>query len=144
MNAVSGAWEEGQGLDMENYTDLTYNKIGSNWVNRKGSTAWSTAGGDFYTDSSSSFEQRFEEGTEDLEINVTTIVEQWINSDGNVLGSKDNHGFLIKLSGAFEASSSSNLAGAAKSYYTKKFFARSSEFFFKRPKIEARWDSSRS
>jgi hypothetical protein len=82
-------------------------------------------------------------GTEDLEIDVTTIVEQWINSGGNVLGSKDNHGFLIKLSGAFEASSSSNLGGAAKSYYTKKFFARSSEFFFERPKIEARWDSSR-
>jgi len=27
------------------------------------------------------------------------------------------------------------------SYYTKKFFARSSQFFFKRPVIEARWDS---
>jgi hypothetical protein len=143
VNAVSGAWEEGQGLDMENYTDLTYDKIGSNWINRTGSTAWSTAGGDFYTDSSSSFEQRFEVGTEDLEIDVTTIVEQWINSGGNVLGSKENNGFLIKLSGAFEASSSTNLGGAAKSYYTKKFFARSSEFFFERPKIEARWDSSR-
>lgn len=143
VNAVSGAWEEGLGLDMENYTDLTYNKVGSNWINRAGATAWSTTGGDFYTDSSSSFEQRFEIGTEDLEINVTTIVEQWINSAGNVLGSKNNHGFLIKLSGAYEASSSTNLEGAVKSYYTKKFFARSSEFFFERPKIEARWDSSR-
>jgi hypothetical protein len=35
------------------------------------------------------------------------------------------------------------LAGAAKSYYTKKFFARSSEFYFDRPNIEARWDSTR-
>ena len=143
VNAVSGTWEEGVGLDMENYTDLTYGKIGSNWINRTGSTAWSAAGGDFYTDSSSSFEQRFEIGTENLEIDVTTVVEQWINSGGNVLGSKDNHGFLIKLSGAYEASSSANESGALKSYYTKKFFARSSEFFFERPKIEARWDSSR-
>ncbi len=142
-NAVSGSWEEGVGLDMENYTDKTYNKIGSNWINRAGSTAWSTAGGDFHTDTSSSFEQRFEEGTENLEIDVTTIVEQWVNSGGNVLGSKDNHGFLIKLSGAYEASSSTNSGGAAESYYTKKFFARSSEFFFERPTIEARWDSSR-
>jgi len=143
VNAVSGAWEEGLGLDMENYTDLTYGKIGSNWINRTGSAAWTTTGGDFYTDLSSSFEQRFEVGIEDLEIDVTTVVEQWINSGGNVLGSKDNHGFLIKLSGAYEASSSANLGGAVKSYYTKKFFARSSEFFFERPKIEARWDSSR-
>ena len=65
-----------------------------------------------YTDSSSSFEQRFEIGTENLEIDVTTAVEQWINSDGNVLGSKDNHGFLIKLSSAYEASSSANEGGA--------------------------------
>ena len=142
VNAVSGAWQEGVGLDMENYTDLTYNKIGSNWINRSGSTAWSTTGADFYTDSSSSFEQRFEVGTEDLEIDVTTLIEQWINSGGNVLGSKDNHGFLIKLASNLEASSSTNLNGAVKSYYTKKLFARSSEFFFKRPKIEARWDSS--
>ena len=34
-----------------------------------------------------------------------------------------------------------NTSGATQSYYTKKFFARSSEFFFKRPMIEARWDS---
>ena len=143
VNAVSGSWEEGVGLDMENYSDKTYDKIGSNWINRAGSTAWSTAGADYYTDSSSSFEQSFELGTEDLEVDVTTLVEQWVNSGGNVLGSKDNHGFLIKLSGAYEASSSTNLGGAAESYYTKKFFARSSEFFFERPTIEARWDSSR-
>ena len=36
-----------------------------------------------------------------------------------------------------------NLVGAKKSYYTKRFFARGSEFFFKRPAIEARWDSSK-
>jgi hypothetical protein len=142
-NAVNGAWEEGHGLDMENYTDLTYNKIGSNWNNRAGSTAWSTSGGDIYTDSSSSFEQSFELGTENLEIDITTLVEQWVNSGGNVLGSKTNSGLLIKLSSSYEASSSTNLVGAAKSYYTKKFFARSSEFFFDRPNIEARWDSTR-
>ena len=29
--AVSASWEEGNGLDMEGYTDVTYDDIGSNW-----------------------------------------------------------------------------------------------------------------
>ena len=47
-----------------------------------------------------------------------------------------NYGFLLKLSGSYEDGSKK------KSFYTKKMFARSSQFFFKRPAIEARWDSS--
>ena len=35
-----------------------------------------------------------------------------------------------------------NVTGSQRSYYTKKFFSRTSEYFFKRPIIEARWDSS--
>ena len=42
--AVSSSWEEGNGLDMEGYSDLTYDDIGSNWVRSAGSTAWTTAG----------------------------------------------------------------------------------------------------
>ncbi len=140
INAVSGAWQEGNGLDLDNYTDLTYDKIGSNWVKRQGSTSWATAGGDIYTDTSSSFEQTFAAGTEDLSVDVTTLVEQWLT--GGSLGDKDNHGFLIKLSSSYEASSSANQDGAVFSYYTKKFFSRTSEFFFERPKLEARWDST--
>ena len=132
---MSGSWQEGRGLDMEGYTDLTYDNTGSNWVNREGATAWISAGGDYYTDSSSSFDVSFTKGTEDLEVDVTTLVEQWLDSGGNVLGEKDNHGFMIKLSSSYENST-------IDSYYTKKFFARSSEFFFRRPTLEARWDSS--
>ncbi len=106
-----------------------------------GTGQWATTGGDFYTDSSSSFNQTFSEGDEDLKIDITTLVEQW-TSGGN-LGSKDNHGLIIKLSSSYEASSSTNTVGSTKSYYTKKFFARGSEFFFKRPAIEARWDDTR-
>ena len=142
INGVNGSWEEGNGLDLDNYSDLTYDKIGSNWIKRQGSTSWTSAGGDVHTDASSSFEQSFDIGTEDLSVDVTTLVEQWINSAGNVLGSKTNNGFLIKLSPSYEASSSANPDGAVVSYYTKKFFARDSEFFFEKPKLEARWDSS--
>ena len=34
VSAVSQSWEEGYGLDMETYSDLTYNGIGSNWINK--------------------------------------------------------------------------------------------------------------
>jgi hypothetical protein len=137
VSSAASGWEEGNGLDMEEYTDLTYDEIGSNWIKRQGSTSWTTAGGDYhgtnYLDTSSSFAQTFTVGTEDLEIDVTTLVEQWINSAGNVLGSKTNYGFGIKLRESLES--------ATKSYYTKKFFARSSEFFFERPVLEARYEN---
>ena len=37
------------------------------------STPWVTIGGDYHTDDSSSFTQTFDSGTEDLEIDITTI-----------------------------------------------------------------------
>jgi hypothetical protein len=133
--AVSSSWEEGNGLDMEGYTDETYGGIGSNWVNASSGTAWTTEGGDYHA--SPAFTQSFDKGDEDLEVNVTSLVEEWIAGD------KNNYGFGIKLSASYEASSSLNPDGAEFSYYTKKFFARSSEYFFDRPVLEARWDSTR-
>ena len=132
--AVSGAWQEGVGLDMEEYQDLTYDQLGSNFIRRSGSVAWVTEGGDFYA--SPKFSQFFPEGNEDLEIEVTSLVEEWLD------GTKDNHGFAIKLTEQLEASSSSNPSGSQRSYYTKKFFGRGTGNFFKRPVIEARWDST--
>lgn len=124
--AVSASWQEGVGLDMENYTDLTYDVVGSNWIRRSGSTSWVSEGADTHV--SPTFSGSFDVGTEDLEIDVTSLVNEWID------GTKENYGFMVKLPTSFE--------NRAKSYYTKKFFARSSEFFFKRPVLEARWDSS--
>jgi len=133
--AVSSSWEEGNGLDMEGYSDETYDGIGSNWINASSGTPWTTEGGDYHV--SPAFTASFDKGDEDLEVNVTSLVEQWIDS------TKDNYGFGIKLSASYEASSSANPDGAQFSYYTKKFFARSSEHFFDRPVLEARWDSTR-
>jgi hypothetical protein len=135
VSAVNGSWEEGDGLDMEDYSDLTYDETGSNWINRQGTTAWATEGADYYVDTSSSFTASFTSGVEDLQLDITPLVEQWLNTAGNVLGSKDNNGVLVKLRNDAE--------DAIKSYYTKKFFSRTSEFFFKRPLIEARWDSTK-
>jgi hypothetical protein len=126
--AASSSWDEGQGLDMEEYSDYGT----ANWNIRQsssggGTSSWSTAGGDSYA--TPAFSQSFIDGTEDISVDVTTLVEQWLT------GSKQNDGFLIKLTSSLESS--------YQSYYTKRFFARGTEFFFKRPKIEARWDSTR-
>jgi len=130
ISAISGSWTEGTGLDMESYRDIGV----SNWVSSSSGVGWNTAGGDYFTDASSSFTASFDNGTEDLELNITSLVEQWLNSDGNILGSKEDEGVLVKLSSAYSSDT--------RSYYTKKFFARGTEFFFKKPCIEARWNSS--
>lgn len=49
---VSGSWQEGTGLDMDEYTDQTYEVIpGSNWVskglNTDGFSSWISQGGDY-------------------------------------------------------------------------------------------------
>ena len=71
--AISGTWEEGYGLDMDEYTDETYDDYGANWVNAaSGSNNWTTAGGDYYSDTSSSFTASFSDGTEGIEVDIPT------------------------------------------------------------------------
>ena len=95
-------------------------------------TAWTTPGGDYDAAAEVLVTQFFDKGTENLEIDITTIVNQWI-ADANP---RANYGLGVMLSAAYEDGTK------AESYYTKRFFARDSEFFFKRPAIEARWDSA--
>lgn len=121
VNALSRSWDEGHGLDMETYKDTGP----VNWISASSTEAWTTEGGDFY--SSPEFSQYFNEGTEDLEIDITDMVEQWL------AGSLPPNGLMVKLSSSLESED--------RSYYTKKFFSKGSEFFFKRPWIEARFDA---
>lgn len=62
---------------------------------------------------------------------VTASLTNFTGGDGAI-----NYGFLLKLSGSLEDGS------LKKSYYTKKFFARSSHHMLERPTLEAQWDSS--
>lgn len=147
--AVSQSWEEGSGLDMESYGDITKdNIVGSNWINRLSSTPWGKIGGEYHSSSyiadqtMPNYTFTFNEGHEDLELDVTAAVEEWLS------GTQENYGFGLFLTSSQEAYATAsdnevlgNVAGATKSYYTKRFFSRSSEFFFKKPHIEARWDS---
>ena len=158
---IDFAWQEGQGIDMDSYTDVTRDGEGANWImmgssSITGSIKWGnqgspTVGGIFFDNINKTFTQTFDSGVEDLEINITNLVEQWVNSAGNILGTIPNYGIGIFLTGSQEAVVAApdattivpaNAGGARRSYYTKKFFARSSEFFYRRPMIEARWNSA--
>ena len=111
------------------------------------------------------FNKTFTSGLEDLEIKITPLVEQWL------AGTYSNYGVGVHLSASYEAYSSGaadgshprtpgevypvtdsntgrdgviyNPSGSTVSYYIKRFFGRGSQYFFKRPTIEARWDDSR-
>ena len=151
--AVSQSWQEGSGLDMETYKDKTEDNIeGSNWMNRLKRTAWGRVGGEYHSSSYTAgytmpnYTFTFSEGHEDLELDITAMVEEWVAS------TQTNHGLGVFLTSSQEAYTSAsdgadtgsvihNAYGQTTSYYTKRFFSRSSEFFFKVPALEARWDS---
>tara|TARA_B100000282_G_scaffold296618_1_gene279178 strand:- start:3907 stop:5406 length:1500 start_codon:yes stop_codon:yes gene_type:complete len=136
VSAISQSWSEGLGLDMEEYTDLD----ASNWVSASDGVKWIDhqdvlqPGGSYKTGSDALpneylFSQSFDTGFENLDLDVSHLVEDWIKGDLN------NYGFGIRLTSSNET--------AEQSYYTKMFFARGSQFFHKRPVIEARFDDSK-
>ena len=123
---ISQSWTEGLGIDMDEYTDIGQ----SSWLSASTSAAWTTEGSDYLTDYV--YEQQFDTGFEDFEVDISEYVEGVLKSD-HALYNK-NYGFALLLSSSFISDTNS--------YYTKKFSARSSEYFFQRPIIEAQWDSS--
>jgi len=150
VQPVSGtSWQEGIGLDLEGYKDEVKGNTGANWISSSKGKPWGLVGGDYYTGSADTYKQTFTTGLEDLEIDVTKLVEEWID------GTYSNYGVGVHLTASQEAYFSGSTAGtvgmasgsvlarpdgATVSYYTKRFFARGSQFFFKRPVLEARWN----
>ena len=116
---------EGNGLDMESYKDIDV----ASWTNSETGTAWTTPGALQGTETLIGT-KRFDTGTENLEVDITAYINDIF--DGTI--ATDN-GLLIAMSSSLTDGSQLN------NYYTKKFFSRSSEFFFKRPVIEARSSS---
>ena len=145
--AVTKDWQEGVGLDLEGYKDLTKGNTGADWMSASNTQAWTSVGGDYLLTGDYYYTDAFENGLGNMELDITPLVERW------VAGDQTNYGVLIKLSSSYEASASMDYVaqdaavvydptGSTKSYYTKRFFARGSQYFFKRPLIEARWDST--
>ena len=106
IQAISSSWDEGTGMDMEEYNDVGY----ANWTSAASSsggvTAWTTAGGDYHA--SPSYTSYFDNGTEDIEVDISTLVEQWVDS------TKESYGVGIRMENESAFSSS----------YTKKFCSR--------------------
>ena len=78
----------------------------------------------------------FTSGEEDIEVDITDFVNNilWDGAALRTLAAAEalHNGFLLKVRD--ESMSTST--------YTKKFFARTSQYFYKRPCVEARWDGS--
>ncbi|HHZ95594.1 MAG TPA: hypothetical protein EYN67_08550 [Flavobacteriales bacterium] len=133
VHPISGGtgsnWSEGTGVDMDTYLDAGYCNWTASYSNSSGLNYWNNEGGDFYSASNDTYEYSFDTGTEDILLDVTSMMEEWI------AGTRTNHGLIVKLSSSYE--------DAERSYYTKKFFARGTQYYYKRPLIEARWNSSR-
>lgn len=122
---ISQSWDEGIGIDLDEYSDIGQ----SNWLSASSTAGWTAAGGDFLT--SYVYEQTFDTGLEDFEVDISEYVEGILTGS---ITAGNNYGLAILFSSSYLSDSNS--------YYTKKFSARSSEYFFNRPVIEARWNSS--
>lgn len=138
IQPVSQSWDEGYGLDIDSYEDdgiVNWTQAGSG---SSGYTPWAVEGGDFHTASYTpgttlpAYTYYFDKGTEDLKVEINSLVEEWIAAGG--VAQRDNYGIGVYMTSSITAAHSSS--------YTKRFSARGSEFFFKRPCIEVQWDNS--
>ena len=143
-------WTEGYGLDMEGYTDSG----SSNWNRARADQYWASPGAFGAADynrtepASSGHAERsitasayFERGDEDMKVDVTDWVEAWLRACPSGAIYQRYDGVMIRMSGAYENESQFDDVNK-RSYYTKKFFSRGTQFFFKKPCLEAQWDSS--
>lgn len=117
-------WEEGDGMDLDNYTDPGSGAggTGATWKTAQKDVLWDTEGGDVGTQFVATY---LEKGSEDILLDVTDFVESWMVSP------LENYGLSVMIEDT-----------ELTSKYTKKVSSRTSEFWFKRPILEARWDSS--
>ena len=123
---LGAAFVEGNGLDMESYKDIDV----ASWTNSVTGTAWTNPGASptaIFDNAVPVVTQTFDTGTENLEVDITAYIDDIFDET-----IATDNGLLIAMSPSLTDGSQLN------NFYTKKFFSRSSEFFFKRPVIEAR------
>ena len=96
------------------------------WRGESGSNAWSSSGGDFYTNKSGSSQTFLYTSDKDISMNVTDMVKLWNSS------SIENNGFIVKLTGSIEFSSS---------YVDTSYFSVDTHTIYP-PTLEFKWDDS--
>ena len=120
---VSSSWEMGVGkLD---HDPVTKDGVTWGWRDSSGSLNWDNAGGDFLTSSVAS--QSFEYSTDDIRMNVSDMVGDWLS------GSYTNNGIMIKRDTENEWSSV-NLG-------IMKYFSRDTHTIYP-PRLDVMWDDS--
>ena len=117
---VSTSWDEGAGMDVEELNDLGY----ANWNNPTQLTNWAMSGGDYILSTTAS--AYFDTGFEDLDVDITPIVNLWLS------GTIPNYGLGIMMTGSVETDA--NLGN----YYVKKFYSRQSDYWDRVPRIDVR------
>ena len=123
INSITDVWEEGGGVDSDSYSDSG----AASWNKRTPDQAWAAGEGALAAVRDNVATVSFVDGTEDIEVDITA----WLQANW-AQPSLPNTSFVISLpANLVDGTSEEN-------YYTKKFYARSSEYFFKRPVIEAR------
>ena len=145
---VSESWEMGTGR----YYNFPKTTDGVSWAFRDGKTAdstWTSASADFATDTTGgsvavngggtwwtamgSAQQEFSYSETDVNMDVTTIVKNWMTGSA---GTKiDNDGFIVKIVELDEQSTSSGSQG------TIQFFSRDTHTIYP-PRLDVAWDDS--
>lgn len=119
---VSGAWDEGRGMDTSDHTD----KGVANWWKRTSTEYWTSRGGDFQA--SPRLTTHFDLGNENLDVDVTAVFQSWAS------GTFPNDGLLVRMTSSVEVDSNYT------NHYLKSFYSRHSQWPDRRPYVEVRWN----
>jgi hypothetical protein len=97
-------------------------------------TTWSGSGASYISSSimpTGLASQSFANESPDINMNVTAIVNNWLNGTHSPLGAVPNYGFLLRFSGSQETDSTT--------FGQLKFFSKNTHTIYA-PKLEVRWD----
>ena len=124
IQPISQSWTEGTGK----FGDTPKNTNGCSWENRSNpiggnEVTWSNTGVTVLTVSQS--EQSFENQSPDVDVEVTNMVNMWLENKAN------NYGMLVRFSGSQETDETT--------FGHLKFFSRNTHTIYA-PKLEVRWD----
>jgi len=138
---LSRSWDEGTGLDVDKFRDPGY----ANWTNPTSTASWHTGGLgsgsapptsnpdadadylNYYSGSNKVITASFDIGTEDMEINITPLVQPILSGSAGL----PNLGFLVKLGHEEEIN--------AKDYSEKLFFSSDTHTIYS-PRIIVKYD----
>lgn len=119
---VTTPWDEGRGHDVVDLLDHG----AANWERPTETSYWTQPGGDYLTDPTASV--HFDSGEEDIDLDVTSLVEGWLD------GSYPNNGLMVKLDSLGESSLD------FRNLFAKKFYSRHTSWEDRAPYLEVRVD----